>query len=157
MDNNLFVQAGSLLQGVRKFNKDVLGANQDAPSITTDPNGQRRFNPGSLSAISVGSVQKAPSFAKSVLQVVNTKTNAQHFYRIPESLFVHFKDMVDSTGKGVAGIANKAGEIFHLTAKSPEQMAARGFVDKGVANLSQIPTKVSTHTRSGVQVKDYVR
>lgn len=103
-------------------------------------------------------VEGAPKFAKSVLQVVDTAANKQHFMRIPQELFVHFKDLVDGTKNGIAGIPTKSGQIFHLTAKSPEQMVARGFEDRGVAGLSHLPSKVTSHTRAGTSgVKEHLR
>lgn len=68
--------------------------------------------------------------ASSVVQMV--RGDEQVFYRVPQSQFEEMKGIIDtpSTEKAT-GIADRTGRMFHLTAKTPEQMLDRGFTDGG--------------------------
>ncbi len=88
----------------------------------------------------IGSVERgATTFAPSVVQVVNDLTGKMGFMKIPAGKLLDFHNLIDDTARGIAGKTLKNGDIYHLTAKTPEQMVARGFEDWGVANTAKIP------------------
>ncbi len=95
-------------------------------------------------------------FADSVLQIAH-KDGTSSFFRIPKAQFEQFKSMVDGGQKGMAGIPTKEGDVYHLTAKTPEQMLERGFEDMGIADMGKLPQKVASHRRGESGVKEYVR
>lgn len=75
----------------------------------------------------------------SVVQVVDTKTGSVEYKTIPAGKLEEFKTAIDSTDKGIAG-KEIGGKIYHLTAKTPEQMDAVGARFGGEAKIEEIPT-----------------
>lgn len=134
----------------------LKGLPDDAPI----PEGLRFFDPmGAVGAIEKVGAKTAGKIASSVLQVVNHATGETKFFRIAASELERFKTLVDDGVKGMAGIPDKAGNVFHITAKTPQQMLERGFTDGGIANLDMLPTKVTSHARADgtIPVKEYVK
>lgn len=104
-----------------------------------------------------GKVGEATKFEKSVVQIVNQLTGDKAFLRVPAGQLSTFHNLIDDTAKGIAGKPNQYGDIYHLTAKTPEQMAAEGFNDLGVAHPDIIPRMVGEHQRGGSGVNSYMR
>lgn len=85
-----------------------------------------------------------------VVQTVNPATGEKTFYRIPKDQRDSVVNQIDNArdGSALAG-KNVGGVVTHVTARSPEDMAARGFVDGGVYGDTptakqpvQLPTEV---------------
>lgn len=98
-------------------------------------------------------VPNGPS--KSVVSVVNTKTGENTFYTVsPEDLKVLSEDVIDGTGRGVAG--KRIGDnIFHLTAKTPTQMMeSAGFKDGGQKTMDEIMDMLTTKKRVPIRTFD---
>lgn len=66
-----------------------------------------------------------------VVQVVNPKTGEKTFYRIPKDQRDTIVESIDGTKNGSAG-KNVDGNVTHVTARTPEDMAKKGFKDGGV-------------------------
>lgn len=84
---------------------------------------------------------KKAEIEPSVVQVVNNKTDEKTFRTIKKGELSAFHNKIDDTKKGIAGIKSKDGNIYHLTAKSPDEMIELGFRDGGEAVLEDIPTR----------------
>jgi len=121
------------------------------------------FNPKLAGAIGLGIDFAAPGpgeygqFEKSVVQRVNDKTGAQEFFKIPKGKLRDFHNVIDEGVIGNAGLTAADGFRWHLTAKNPAQMLGLGFKDMGLANIKDIPIKVSKHTRGKTNVREYTR
>lgn len=92
--------------------------------------------------------------AKSVVQVVG-KDGKNVFYEVsPEDLKVLSEDVIDGTGRGIAG-KTIDGNIYHLTAKTPSQMLERsGFKDGGKKTLDEIMEMITPKKRVAVRTED---
>lgn len=99
------------------------------------------------------SVESGP--AKSVVQVVNPRTGENVFYEVsPEDLKVLRNDLIDGTGRGVAG-REINGNIFHLTAKTPSEMLERaGWKNGGKKTLDDIVSMITPKKRVAVRTED---
>lgn len=78
---------------------------------------------------------------KSVVQIVDNQTGKNTFFVIEKGQLPKFDDLIDNTKKGIAG-KEVNGKIYHLTAKTPDQMLEAGFEYGGKANLKDIPKSV---------------
>lgn len=76
-----------------------------------------------------------------VVQTVNPATGEKTFYRIPKDQRDSIVNQIDNArdGSALAG-KNVDGKVTHVTARSPEDMAARGFKDGGVYGEAAAPT-----------------
>ena len=72
-----------------------------------------------------------------VMQTTNPKTGELNYYTIPAKNAKNIIDKVDNSG-GILPI-DKAGNEYHITAKTPARMEELGFTHKGVADESIIP------------------
>ena len=84
------------------------------------------------------------AIASSVLQAVRDESDGggKKFWTFDESELPEFMKIVDAAGgytQAVAGRKMKDGWIYHLTAKSPEQMEERGFENMGHISASNTP------------------
>lgn len=71
----------------------------------------------------------------SVVQIKNAKTGELTYQRIPKDKYDDIVREIDGdrvTTDGIAGKADADGNIYHITASSPEKMAKAGFKDGGV-------------------------
>ena len=84
-------------------------------------------------------INKVDEIEKSVVQIVDNKTGKLEYKVIPKGQLKDFDNLIDNTQTGIAG-KEIDGKIYHLTAKTPESMEARGFTNSGVAKLDEIPT-----------------
>lgn len=91
---------------------------------------------------------------KSVVQVVG-KEGDNVFYEVtPQDLKVLSEDLIDGTGRGVAGKTIN-GKIFHLTAKTPTQMMeSAGFKDGGKKSLDEIIEMITPKKRVAIRTED---
>ena len=89
--------------------------------------------------------ESAKQIEPSVVQIVNTETNEKTFKTIPKGELPTYQKLVDDTQTGIAG-KNINGNVYHLTAKSPEQMAEKGFKDGGIVKTTDIPTNTQIKT-----------
>lgn len=147
-------------QGVQWMEIDLKGKGLDkapveafaAVPLFIDMNGdgqEESVDPGTAlgtAAAAYGGIRMFKSLSgygkieRSVVQAINPKTNKKIFMTIPKGQLSSFHDVIDSA-RGNAGKVSKDGYIYHLTAKSPEQMKTRGFKNQGTAKLRNIPTK----------------
>jgi hypothetical protein len=76
---------------------------------------------------------KAATNSNEVVQTVNPATGEKTFYRIPSDQRDAIVNGIDNArdGSAIAG-KNVGGVVTHVTARTPEDMAARGFTDGGV-------------------------
>lgn len=149
-------------QTVGEARKQALIPSKSLASLPDDapiPKGVVFIDPtGGIGSIEKVGAKATGKIASSVLQIVNNKTNETTFFRIAAKDFDQFKTLIDDGVAGIAGIPTKAGDIFHITAKSPEQMLAKGFTDGGMAEVSKVPTKVASHSRSNApSVREYTK
>src|SRR3990167_8465043 len=79
----------------------------------------------------------------SVLQIKDTKTGAIEYKTIPQGQLSEFKALIDTGTKGEVGIAGKEidGKVYHLTAKTPEQMNEAGARFMGEAKIEEVPVQ----------------
>jgi hypothetical protein len=87
-------------------------------------------------------------YSPSVVQIVNNRTGKKSFMRIPEANFASVKRNIDGTSNGVAGIRGDDGDVLHITARSPEDMTARGFEDGGVYQASEQARQATADART---------
>ncbi len=80
------------------------------------------------------------SIESSVVQIKDVATGQVEFKTIPKGQLEEFKTKVDSK---IAG-QEIDGKVYHLTAKTPEEMKLTGAKDTGVASISEIPTQPPT-------------
>jgi len=112
--------------------------------------GGRLYNPPNTFSYSptqpkgVGGVRagEAP-IEKSVVQIVSK--DGVEYKTIPAGQLEEFKKAIDTGVGGEVGIAGKKidGKVYHLTAKTPEQMDAGGAKFGGEAKLEEIPTQAT--------------
>lgn len=76
----------------------------------------------------------------SVVQTKDIKTNKVEFKVIPKGQLEEFKLKIDDTQKGIAGVPVD-GKVWHITAKTPDQMLSAGAVYTGEAKIEEVPTK----------------
>lgn len=69
--------------------------------------------------------------ADEVVQIVNRKTGEKSFMRIPSDKRDEIVAAIDGSENGIAG-KDIDHEITHITARSPEDMASKGFKDAGI-------------------------
>lgn len=83
---------------------------------------------------------KVATQADEVVQVVNPVTQEKTFYRIPSENRDAIVNSIDNArdGTAIAG-ENIDGNVTHITARSPESMAERGFTDGGVYKAPEAP------------------
>lgn len=74
----------------------------------------------------------------SVVQIVNTVTNKTEYKVIPKGQLEEYKKLIDDTQTGIAG-KNINGKVYHLTAKTPEQMNQAKAIYTGIVKKSDIP------------------
>jgi len=87
-----------------------------------------------------GKVIIGKEIESSVVQIVNTKTNETEYKTIQQGKLEEFNKLIDDTKTGIAG-EEIDGKVFHLTAKTPQQMEDQGFNFTGEAKASEIPAK----------------
>lgn len=105
-----------------------------------------------------GKASEASKLERSVVQIVNSVTGDKAFLKIPAGQLPVYHSLIDDTSRGIAGKTNQYGDIYHLTAKTPEQMTAQGFADLGIADHTMIPRMVEAHERPGTQgVQAYMK
>lgn len=81
---------------------------------------------------------------KSVLQVLDNATGKLEFKTIKKGELPKFHELVDKGEGGIAGV-RMGGKTYHLTAKTPEEMVAKGANFTGLASLEDVP-KVAQET-----------
>lgn len=77
---------------------------------------------------------------KSVVQIVDNTTGKNSFLVIPKGELKKYHNLIDDTKKGIAG-KEIDGKVYHLTAKTPEQMLKNGFSYGGVVKTKDIPNQ----------------
>lgn len=80
---------------------------------------------------------EAVSVPDRVVQTTNEATGEKSFYTIPKVSSKTVIDKIDNAGGTT--VRNEAGDNYHVTAKTPEQMTAAGFTHKGEINPDTIP------------------
>ncbi|MCC7571457.1 hypothetical protein KO465_09110 [Candidatus Micrarchaeota archaeon] len=86
----------------------------------------------------VGQVAQTPKIEPSVVQIIDQNTGEKTFQTIPQGKLNKAISLIDDTQQGIAGKMID-GKVYHLTAKTPEQMKLEGFKDGGEINLDEIP------------------
>lgn len=81
--------------------------------------------------------EKTP-IAPSVVQTINPTTGEKKFFTVNPEDFEETKKLIDGGEDGIAGKMTD-GEVWHITAKSPEQMVELGFTDAGQITPDKIP------------------
>ena len=102
----------------------------------------KKPNPLADGSTSIVSKQKSivkRNIENSVVQVVNNKTGEKYFQTIKKGELTQFINKIDNTSTGIAGTQMSNGDIYHLTAKTPQSMLDNGFKDNGIANIKDIP------------------
>lgn len=96
--------------------------------------------------------------APSVMQVVDIKTGTKTFKQILDADFPRVKQWIDDGRKaggnteGIAGVPKK-GKIYHLTAKTPEEMLKLGFKDEGLLMPPGMTSRQFDRLKQGQPVK----
>lgn len=88
---------------------------------------------GKASSKVASAVDNVPTQKTEVVQVVDKNTGEKTFYRIPSDQRDSIVNQIDNNrdGTALAGL-DVEGKVTHVTARSPEDMAKRGFKDGGV-------------------------
>lgn len=87
-----------------------------------------------------GATKSEPAIEKSVVQIIDRTTNKVEFKTIPVGQLKTFDDLIDNTQTGV-GHQIIDGKVYSITAKTPEQMLAKGAISTGTATTDDIPKK----------------
>lgn len=83
--------------------------------------------------------------AKKVVQTVDPKTGEKYYFTIKQGELDKFESVLDSngTGKGAKAGDASSGDSYHITARTPQEMEARGFKSAGVANFDEINKQIT--------------
>jgi hypothetical protein len=87
---------------------------------------------------------------RSVIQILDTETGKVVFQTIKKGELAKFQTLIDDTKQGIAG-KNIGGKIYHLTAKTPEQMVKKGAEFIGKASIEDIPKSSPTGVGGALQ------
>jgi len=94
--------------------------------------------------------------ADEVVQIVNPKTGDKTFFRIPSDQRDDIVNAIDNErnaiGKGGTAGKSVAGEVTHVTARTPESMLSKGFKDGGVYGATA-PNQVDAIKTTGIKAK----
>lgn len=83
------------------------------------------------------SLSGTKNIESSVVQIVDTATNKVEYKTIQKGQLSFFHNLIDDTKQGIAG-KDIDGKIYHLTAKTPEQMNEAGAEFTGVASIEKV-------------------
>lgn len=95
--------------------------------------------------------QEVPTQESEVIQVINPD-GSKSFYRIPTSQRDDIVNLIDNNRDtqgmgGFAGLPTDTG-TWHITARTPEDMAGRGFEDAGVLTREQLEETLNKGTQN---------
>lgn len=128
------MEDGTLSKGV--VLQDSMG--ETAPLTLRELQGLRKVNK-ELNLQSTG--EAANTVPDKVVQVAHPDGSTSIF-RIPEKDFSTIQEKIDGSAKGIAGERQGNGDVWHITAKSPETLLSReGFKDGGTITPDAVPAK----------------
>ena len=95
-------------------------------------------------------IEEPKAIEPSVVQIKDTKTSEVEYKTIPKGQLKEFDKAIDDTKTGIAG-KEIDGKTYHSTAKTPDQIKAKGAKFTGEAKISEIPKKVKTISEKQVK------
>lgn len=122
----------------------INGGRDKIEELLTDSVERRLFGhnvPQPAQATAGGSVRIVDEAPQSVIQSVNPTTGEKKFFTPEHSEYNALKTQIDDArdGTATAGVRREDGSVLHVTARTPEQMSARGFTQ--VDNVDDLATK----------------